>query len=131
MAFCRQCHDAFFSSSGRDASTAQPAWLASGQYQKDLGSDCRQSADRGLRLTRFVATGKDMGNETGLAQVTPYKLMDALKDSIVKRGTGSLTATCWLEIDASRFELGSLLDWVVSARASLHRLHDSLLEVAT
>ena len=30
---------------------------------------------------------KDMGNETGLAQVTPYKLMDALKDSIVKRGT--------------------------------------------
>ncbi|CAE7537679.1 yurR [Symbiodinium pilosum] len=47
---------------GRDASTAQPAWLAPGQYQRD------------------------MGNESGLAQVTPYKLMEALKDSIVKQG---------------------------------------------
>ncbi|CAE7538137.1 unnamed protein product [Symbiodinium natans] len=29
---------------------------------------------------------RDMGNESGLAQVTPYKLMDTLKDSIVKQG---------------------------------------------
>ena len=49
---------------GREAggAAAQPAWLTPGQYQRD------------------------MGNESGLAQVTPYKLMEALKEAICKEG---------------------------------------------
>lgn len=47
---------------GKEAGIAEPSWLAPGQYQRD------------------------MGNESGLAQVTPYKLMDALKEAIARHG---------------------------------------------
>lgn len=46
---------------GDEAGTVQPKWLTA-QYKRD------------------------MGNESGLAQVTPYKLMDALQEAIVKQG---------------------------------------------
>lgn len=44
-----------------EAGIPQPAWLAK-EYQRD------------------------MGNESGLAQVTPYKLMEALQEAITKQG---------------------------------------------
>ncbi len=46
---------------GDEAGTVQPKWLTA-QYRRD------------------------MGNESGLAQVTPYKLMDALQEAIVQQG---------------------------------------------
>ena len=85
---------------GRDASTGQPAWLAPGQYQRALASDhsfvwlavgCQVLKGTGMaRSAVEVPAAQDMGNESGLAQVTPYKLMEALKDSVVKRGQGWL-----------------------------------------
>ena len=61
---------------------------------------------------------QDMGNESGLAQVTPYKLMEALKDSIVKQGRsemhtdlGRLARSQELRRKAVRSSLAKLSVW--------------------